>query len=80
MTTKKVPDIIIATQEGGKDKWVLRAVLNFNKTRTAHLTDDPEKAQRFYTTHEVNQIIARFPKDGKVYRHEIFAPAAAKNN
>jgi hypothetical protein len=76
---KKHADIIIATNVAGFDRWVLRAVLNPNRVRIPKLTDDPEKAQRFYTNHEANQIIARFPKDGNRYISEPFVPAANKN-
>ena len=80
MTTKKFPDIIIATKVAGFDRYVSRAVMQPNKTRTAHLTNDPEKAERFFTNDEANQMIENFPKDGNKYIPEPFAPAAKKNN
>lgn len=79
MQKKKAPDIIISTMVGTFPRYVLRAVLNPKNIRVPTLTEDPEKAQRFFSEFQAKGYISHFPKDGRTYKTETFAPAAAKN-
>lgn len=73
---KKQPDIIISTIVGGFTKYVFNAPLNPKNIRKPILTNDPEKACRFFTEEGARQYIRRFPGDHSKYNTETFAPAA----
>ena len=75
---KQQPDIIIATVVGGLTKYVFNAPLNHKNIRRPILTDDPEKAYRFFSDEGARQYIRRFPGDHTKYTTETFAPAAVK--
>ncbi|MCW3109679.1 MAG: hypothetical protein JWQ09_4185 [Segetibacter sp.] len=76
---KSQPDIILSTIVGSFTRYVFSAPFGADNKRHPSLTDDPEKAQRFFTEVGAKECAARFPKDGKKYTPELFAPAAAKN-
>jgi hypothetical protein len=79
VVSKKYRDTLIATKVAGFDRYVLRAVLEPTGKRTVYLTDDPGKAQMFFSEEAVT-MISKLPRDGRKYIAEPFAPAAIKNN
>lgn len=73
----RTANIIIATGSGAMVKYVLTHTRDVKQRCIPVFTSDLDKAKRFCSTGEATTYYTAFPKDGKLYRTELFKPEYA---